>query len=68
MAYPLNAVIYIEVEVRDIQNNILQPPPFEFKIETRARKAASRQNLRKTDEFYMIDRIPAIPMMPASKS
>jgi hypothetical protein len=55
MTYPLNAVIYIKVEVRDIQNNILQPPPFEFKIETRARKAASRQNLPKTDEFYMID-------------
>ncbi len=55
MTYPLNAVIYIKVEVRDIQNNILQPAPFEFKIETRARKAASRQNLPKTDEFYMID-------------
>ena len=33
----------------------MQPPPFEFKIETRARKAASRQNLPKTDEFYMVD-------------
>ena len=55
MSYPLDAVIDIKVEVRDIQNNILQPPPFEFKIETRARKAASRQNLPKTDEFYMID-------------
>ena len=55
MTYPLNAVIDIKVEVRDIQNNILQPPAFEFKIETLARKAASRQNLPETDEFYMID-------------
>jgi hypothetical protein len=55
ITYPLNAVIDIKVEVRDIQNNILQPPAFEFKIETRARKAAFRQNLPKTDEFYMID-------------
>jgi hypothetical protein len=55
MTYPLNAVIYIKVEVRDIQNNILQPPAFEFKIENLARKAASRQNLPETDEFYMID-------------
>jgi hypothetical protein len=55
MTYPLNAVIYIKVEVRDIRNNILQPPAFEFKIENLARKAASRQNLPETDEFYMID-------------
>jgi hypothetical protein len=51
--YPPGMVIYIEVEIRDTQNNILQPHPFEFKIETRQQKAASAQNLPETAGYYI---------------
>jgi hypothetical protein len=59
--YPPGAVIYIKVAVRDVQNNILQPLPFEFKIETRAQKAASGQNLPETDNFYIDDPYSGVP-------
>ena len=39
--YPPGAVLYIKVEVRDIENNILQPHPFEFQVETPAQNSAS---------------------------
>ena len=54
-SYPPGAVIKIRVAVRDIQNNLLQPYPFEFKIETRAQNAASGQNLPQTDDYYIDD-------------
>jgi len=54
-SYPPGAVINIKVAVRDIQNNLLQPYPFEFKIETRAQNAASGQNLPQTDDYYIDD-------------
>jgi hypothetical protein len=41
--------------VRDIQNNLLQPYPFEFKIETRAQNAVSGQNCPQTDDYYIDD-------------
>jgi hypothetical protein len=53
--YPPGAVINIRVAVRDIQNNLLQPHPFEFKIENRAQKAASGQNLPQTDDYDIDD-------------
>ncbi len=55
MKYPAGAVIRIEVAVRDIQNNLLQPHPFEFKIETPAQNTASGQNLPQTEDFYIDD-------------
>jgi hypothetical protein len=54
-SYPPGAVINIKVAVRDIQNNLLQPHPFEFKIETRAQNAASEQNLPQTDDYDIDD-------------
>ena len=53
--YPPGAVINIEVAVRDIEDNLLQPHPFEFKIETAAQKAASGQNPPPTDYYYIGD-------------
>jgi hypothetical protein len=53
--YLPGAVIYIKVAVRDIHNNLLQPHPFEFKIETAAQNAASGQNLPQTDDYYIDD-------------
>jgi len=53
--YPPGAVIYIKVAVRDIQNNLLQPHPFAFKIETRAQNAAAGQNFPQTDDYYIDD-------------
>jgi hypothetical protein len=53
--YPLDRVIQIKVEIKDVRNNILQPAPFEFKIESGAQKTASRQNLPQTNEFYAFD-------------
>ena len=54
-SYPPGAAINIKVAVRDIQNNLLQPHAFEFKIETCAQNAASGQNLPQTDEYYIDD-------------
>jgi hypothetical protein len=54
-SYPPGAVINIKVAVRDIRNNLLQPHPFEFKIETRSQSAASGLNLPQTDEYYIDD-------------
>ena len=56
--YSSGAVIKITVEVQDIQNNILQPLPFEFKIETPVRMAAAGQNHPQTDAFYIDERLP----------
>jgi len=53
--YPADMVISIKVEIRDTQNNILQPYPFEFKIETLDQKAASVQNLPETAGYYIDD-------------
>ena len=54
-SYALNSYIYIKVEIQDVENNILQPAAFEFKIESAAEQAASRKNLPKTEETYMFD-------------
>ena len=54
-SYPTGAVISIQVEVRDTQNNILQPYPFAFKIETSDQKEASAQNLPETVGYYIDD-------------
>jgi len=56
--YPPGAVISITVEVQDAQNNILQPLPFEFKIESSALRAFSGQSLPQTDAFYIDERLP----------
>jgi len=53
--YPPNAVIQVTVTIRDVRNNILQPAPIEFKIESSADKAAARQNVPNTTEFYAND-------------
>ena len=53
--YPPGAVLYIKVEVRDIENNILQPHPFEFQVETPAQNSASGQNLPPTADYYFDD-------------
>jgi hypothetical protein len=53
--YLPGAVVHIQVEVRDIENNILQPHPFEFQVETRAQNSASGQNIPPTDNFYIDD-------------
>jgi hypothetical protein len=53
--YALNSDIYIKVYIQDVENNILQPAAFEFKIESAAEQAASRQNLPKTEEIYVFD-------------
>jgi hypothetical protein len=38
-----------------VENNILQPAAFEFKIESVAEQAAARQNLPETEEIYLSD-------------
>ena len=53
--YPPNAFIQVTVTIRDIRNNILQPAPIEFKIESSAHKAAAGQNEPNTTEFYAND-------------
>jgi hypothetical protein len=53
--YPHNSHIYIKVEIKDVADNILQPAAFEFKIESAAQRAASRQNRPKTEEIYAVD-------------
>ena len=50
--YPPDAVIQVTVTIRDIRNNILQPAPIEFKIESSVFKAAAGQNVPNTTEFY----------------
>jgi hypothetical protein len=59
--YSPDAVISIKIAVRDVQNNLLQPHPFQFKIETSAQIAASRQNLPQTDDYYIGDLFPGDP-------
>jgi hypothetical protein len=49
-SYPLAALIDIKVEVRDAENNILQPAAFEFRIESASQKAARHINLPQTAE------------------
>ncbi len=49
-AYLPDALIQVSVAIQDIRNNILQPPPFEFKIESSAQKMAAGQNLPSTVE------------------
>jgi hypothetical protein len=53
--YPPGAVIYIKVEVRDTQNNILRPHPFEFKVETFDQRATFAQNRPTTAGYYIDD-------------
>jgi hypothetical protein len=54
-SYALNSYVYIKVNIQDVENNILQPAAFEFKIESAAEQAASPQNLPKTEEIYLFD-------------
>ena len=54
-SYALNSYIYIKVQIQDVEDNILQPAAFEFKIESVAEQAASDQNLPETEEIYLID-------------
>jgi hypothetical protein len=56
--YPPDRVVHIEVEIKDVRNNVLRPEPFEFKIESAAEKAASRRDLPPTAEFYTADQFP----------
>jgi len=53
--YPQNSHIYIKVAIRDVADNILHPAAFEFKIESAARRTASRQNQPKTEDLYAVD-------------
>jgi len=53
--YQHNFHIYIKIEIRDVADNILQPAAFEFKTESAAQQAASRQNRPKTEEIYAVD-------------
>jgi hypothetical protein len=53
--YALNSYIYIKVDIQDVEDNFLQPAAFEFKIESAAEQAASRQNLPETEEIYLFD-------------
>jgi hypothetical protein len=57
-AYPLDAILRVTVSIRDTRNNILQPAPFEFKIESRAEKTASSKNVPDTAEFYQSELLP----------
>ena len=52
ISYLPNAVIQVTVTIRDIRNNFFQSAPIEFKIESRAYKAAARQNVPNTTEFH----------------
>ena len=54
-SYALNSYIYIKVQIQDVEDNILQPAAFEFKIESVAEQAAARQNLPETEEIYLFD-------------
>jgi hypothetical protein len=54
-SYALNSCIYIKVHIQDLENNILQPAAFEFKIESAAEQAVSQQNLPKTEEIYVFE-------------
>lgn len=54
-SYALDSYIYIKVQIQDVEDNILQPAAFEFKIESAAAQAASRQNLPETEEIYLFD-------------
>ena len=54
-SYALNSYIHIKVDIQDVENNVLQPAAFEFKIESAAEQAASPQNLPKTEEIYLFD-------------
>ena len=51
-AYPLNAVIRVTVVIYDTRGRILQPQPFEFKIESGEHKIAAGRNIPNTVEFY----------------
>jgi len=53
--YALNSYINIKVQIQDAADNILLPAAFEFKIESAAEQAASRQNLPETEESYLYD-------------
>jgi hypothetical protein len=53
--YPPGSVVHIKVEVRDIENNILQAHPFEFQVETPLQNSASEQNLPPTANYYFDD-------------
>ena len=57
-AYPLDAIIRVTVAIRDRRNHMLQPAPFEFKIESRAQKVASAQNVPDTAEIYQSELSP----------
>ncbi len=57
-AYPLDAIIQVTVAIRDNRNNILQPAPFEFKIESQAQKAVSGQNVPATAEIFQNELSP----------
>jgi hypothetical protein len=50
--YLPDAVIRVTVTVRDIHNTVLEPEPFEFKIESVAQKLAAGQGVPNTAEFY----------------
>jgi hypothetical protein len=54
-SYPPGTVVHIKVEVRDVENNILQPHPFEFQVETPVQNSASGQNLPPTANYYIDD-------------
>jgi hypothetical protein len=54
-SYALNSYIYIKVYIQDVEDNILQPAAFEFKIESAAEQAAWPQNLPETEEIYLFD-------------
>jgi hypothetical protein len=58
-AYPLDAVVRVTVAIYDILGNLLQPAPFEFKIESSAQKKASGQNVPVTVELYQDTLSPA---------
>ena len=54
-SYTTNSFIYIIVRIQDMENNILQPEAFEFKIDSAAEQTASLQNSPKTEEIYLFD-------------
>ena len=49
--YLPDAFIQVTVAIRDIRYSVLQPPPFEFKIESNDQKMAARQDMPGTVEF-----------------
>ena len=54
-SYALNSHIYIKVDIQDVEDNLLRPAAFEFKIESAAEQAASPQNLPETEEIYLFE-------------